>query len=119
MIQSYKDLKDYLREDLCVSHVPQNSVKRWLHTLHGNEQCHALRYTRCLRKCEYFLNTHHRILYHLYRWKLSRLGLRYNIKINENCVGKGLNIIHMAGGGGRLLIESQWESIVLFNQAWL
>lgn len=100
MIQSYKDLKDYLREDLCVSHVPQNSVKRWLHTLHGNEQCHALRYTRCLRKCEYFLNTHHRILYHLYRWKLSRLGLRYyNIKINENCVGKGLNIIHMAGGG--------------------
>ena len=103
MIQSYRDLKEYLREDVRVSHVPQNTIKRWLHMIHGNEQCHALRYTRCLRICEFLGNKHFRLLYHIYRWKLSLLGLKYGLRINENAVGKGLNIIHLAGGGGAII----------------
>lgn len=31
------------------------------------------------------------------------MSLRYFLKINENAVGKGLNIIHLCGGGGSII----------------
>ena len=99
MITDLKTLKEYMAADLEVAYVPKNIIKRWFYIIHGNEQCHAFRYVRWLRYTEFFLNTHHRILYHLCRWRLSRLGLRYFIRIPLDTCGKGLNIIHIAGGG--------------------
>lgn len=92
-----------MKADLEVAYVPKKRLTRWLWTIHGNEQCHAYRYMRWLRYTEYYMNTGHRILYHLCRWRLSRLGLRNNIRIALNTTGKGLNIIHLAGGGGNYL----------------
>lgn len=100
MILNKHDLKEFISADIAVGYFPKSRIKRLLYTIHGNEQCHAFRYVKCLRYLEYHMNTHHKILSALYHWKLSRLGLRYGIRINRNTVGKGLNIIHLAGGGG-------------------
>lgn len=100
MITNKEQLKDYQKADLSVAHVPYNSLKRYLLMIHGNEQCHTFRYVSCLRKMEYYMNTGKKLLYHLYYWRLSRLGLRYNIRVEYNVIGKGLSIIHLAGGGG-------------------
>jgi hypothetical protein len=102
MIQNCADLKEYLAADLAANYVPKTWFKRKLYALHGNEQCNAFRYIRMLRYTEYFLNTGHRVLYHLCRWRLSRLGLKLFIRISLNTTGKGLCIIHLAGGGGQL-----------------
>ena len=103
MIQNHKDLKEYLSADLEANYVPQNVFKRKLYTIHGNEQCNAFHYIRVLRYTEFFLNTGHKLLYHLCRWRLSRLGLKLFIRIPLNVTGKGLCIIHLAGGGGNYL----------------
>jgi len=100
MITNKKEFKEYMTADINAAYIPKGRISRFLHTLHGNEQCHAYRYVRCLRLTELYLNTHHILFYHLYRWKLSLLGIKYGIRININVTGKGLNIIHLAGGGG-------------------
>lgn len=100
MIKNKQDLREYLAADLAAAYVPKDRIKRWLYTLHGNEQCHAYRYIRWLRYTEFFLNTRHVILYHICRWRLSRLGLRLNLRVALNTVGKGFSVIHLAGGGG-------------------
>lgn len=104
MIKNKQDLREYLAADLAAAYVPKDRIKRWLYTLHGNEQCHAYRYIRWLRYTEFFLNTRHAILYHICRWRLSRLGLRLNLRVALNTVGKGFSVIHLAGGGGGILI---------------
>lgn len=100
MITNWKELQEYLAADLEQAYVPKNAFKRWLYTIHGNEQCHGYRYIRWMRYTEYYLNTGHRILYHLCRWRLSRLGLRLNLRVALNTTGKGFSVIHLAGGGG-------------------
>ena len=100
MISTRKDFQDYLKADLQCAYVPKSFLKRFLYTLHGNEQCHAFRYVSCLRHFEYHKNTGHRLRSIWYHFRLSRLGLRYGLKINPNVASKGLNIIHIAGGGG-------------------
>lgn len=103
MITDIQSLKEYLRADLEVAYVPKSAFKRWLMTIYGNEQCHAFRYVRWLRYTEYCLNTHQKLLYVFCHWRLSRLGLRYFMRIPLNVCGKGLNIIHLYGGGGCIL----------------
>lgn len=100
MITDKKELKEYLAADLQRAYVPKNAIKRWLYTIHGNEQCNAYKYVRLMRYAEYYLNTNQKLLYHWYRFRLSRWGLKRNIRIALNTTGKGLNIIHLAGGGG-------------------
>ena len=100
MIESRQELNEYLKADLAQAYVPNNVIKRWLYTIHGNEHCNAYKYVRLLRYTEYYLNTNRIILYHICRLKLSRLGLKLNIRIGLNMAGKGLYIMHLAGGGG-------------------
>lgn len=100
MITNRAQLKEYLDADLSVAYVPKNELIRLLYTIHGNEQCHSYRYVKRLRYTEYYLNTGHKIFYLLSRWRLSRLGLKYFVRVPLNVTGKGLNIIHLAGGGG-------------------
>lgn len=61
MITTRKVLKQYQEADLAHSYVPKSPFIRFLYTIHGNEQCNAFRYVRCLRKYEYHLNAKHRI----------------------------------------------------------
>lgn len=105
MIKNRQDLRFYLEEDRKRNLVP----KQWwifaIHLLYGSENAHVYRYLRCLRHCEYYLNTSkdccfHRVMYLWYRFRLSRLGLRYNLKISPNVCGYGLRIMHLSGGGG-------------------
>lgn len=103
MISSRQKLKEYLEADLNYAYIPKAPIKRMLYLLHGNEQCHAYQYVRALRLYEYHVNTSHRLRSIWYHFRLSRLGLRYNIRINPNCADKGLIIIHLAGGGGCIL----------------
>lgn len=111
MITNRKELKEYLEADLQYAYVPKNALHRFIRTLGGNEQCHAYRYVRCLRYYEYYLNTGNKLMATWYHYRLARLGLRYNIRINPNCADKGLIIIHLAGGGGVFSILNMPASI--------
>lgn len=103
MITDHKTYKEYVAADLSVAYVPKNPLKRFVKTLAYNEQCVAYKYVLRLRKTEYYLNTHRRILYHLSHFLQNRLGLKFGISIAPNRIGKGLNIIHLSGGGGCIL----------------
>ena len=113
MIKNRQDYKEYVAADVAHSYVPQKSFLRFLYALHGNEQCNAFRYVKCLREYEYHLNTGHRIRAAWYHFRLSRLGLRFGLRINPNCVGKGLNIIHIASGGVILNCKSAGDFLRL------
>ena len=99
MITDRKSYKEYVAADLAEAYVPRGVFKRWLKTLGGNEQCAAYRYVHRMRKTEYCLNTGKRWQYYWHKILLTRLGLKLGIRIAPNKVGKGLNIIHLAGGG--------------------
>lgn len=100
MIKSKKDLKEYITADLAAAYVPQNCFIRLLHRIGGNEQCAGFSYVRRLRYTEYYLNNGKKLAYFWSHFLLSRMGLKYNVRIAPNCCGKGLCIIHLAGGGG-------------------
>ena len=103
MIKDRKTYKEYVAADLSVAYVPKHFFKRFLKTLACNEQCVAYSYVHRLRKTEYYLNTNRRLLYHWSHYLQNRLGIKLGISIAPNKVGKGLNIIHIAGGGGCIL----------------
>lgn len=103
MITDRKSYKEYVAADLAEAYVPKSAFKRWLKTIGGNEQCAAYKYVRRLRKAEYCLNTGRKLQYQWQKLLLTRLGLKLGIRIAPNTVGKGLNIIHLAGGGGCIL----------------
>lgn len=100
MIFTKNDLKFYLKEDAKRNGVNTNPFVNYILTFAGREKYHIYKYLRCLRKCEYHLNNNNKIRYAYYLVKLSRLGLRYNIRIPVNVCGYGLKIVHCAGGGG-------------------
>ena len=107
MIKSKKELSFYLNED-----AKRNNCKGFLRyialLLLGNECACAFRYIKCMRKCEYHLNNSqhslfHKTFYHWYKIRLSRIGLKYNIRIHPNTCGYGLRLMHLSGGGGVIL----------------
>lgn len=105
MIKTKSDLYFYIEEDRKRNHVPQSWWRYYLRFLAGEEQAHIFRYIKCLRHCEYHLNNsskskYHKLLYIIYKYRLMRLGLQYNIKISPNVCGYGLRIMHLSGGGG-------------------
>ena len=105
MIKTKKDLSFYLEEDRKRNHIPKAWGGYFLRLLIGEEQAHIYRYIRCLRHCEFHKNNIkdgflHKLLYYYYKFRLYKLGLRYNIKISPNVCGYGLRIMHLSGGGG-------------------
>lgn len=105
MIKTKKDLRFYIEEDRKRNDL--HSLGGYIIRLFlGYENACAFRYIKCMRKCEYHLNSKniiHRMIYLYYKAKLSRLGLKYNISIQPNTCGYGLRIMHLSGGGGVLL----------------
>lgn len=115
MIRTKDDLKLFLREDAKRNGVNTNFFVYRACIWAGLENYHIFRYLKCLRKCEFHLNTKHKLRYLLYRIKLYRLGLRYNIRIPINVCGYGLRIMHIAGGGGILLNAKKIGNYCGFN----
>ncbi len=107
MIQSRKDYKFYLQEDARrAGYSTIGTIKGrlgyWIRLLYGSEPAHALRYMRVLRKYEYVSNCLAGSLWGgvraFYRFRWSRLGLRYGIHIDKNTVGYGFWMPHLTGG---------------------
>lgn len=99
MIQSKKDLKEYIACDnnwLPPSSVKQKVLERFLHY-----PSHSLKkFLFYLRKQEYYINTARGnklkgFLGLYYEKKKNMCGTRLGIEIGPNCFGKGLQIYHI------------------------
>ncbi len=104
MIKTRKDLRFFLQEDAKRNNVSFSIFNYIAHLFVGSDHACIYRYIKCLRHYEYHINNSknilHRFLGTMYRIKLSRLGLRYNMSIRPNACGYGLRIMHLSGGGG-------------------
>lgn len=110
MIKTRKNLRFYLDEDGRANRVIGGgallNIKYILRLFCWSESAHVFRYLKALRHCEYHYNNsgvYHRAMYCFYRYKLNRLGLKYNLSIPLNVCGYGLTIYHLSGGGGCLV----------------
>lgn len=102
MIRTKNDLKQYLLEDAKANGVTSNYIKYLISLFYCIESCHAYRYIKTMRYCEYHLNNRglfHKLLYLYYKTKWSRLGFRYNIHVPLNVAEAGLRLVHISGGG--------------------
>ncbi len=108
MIKNASDLAFFIKNDMAANGFQNpNKIKRWLryriNLILGYENAAVVRYLRCLRKYEYFLNIEpnffRKILRKYYMVRLSKLSLKYSIRIWPNCIESGLRIPHIAGGG--------------------
>jgi len=118
MIQTKEDLNHYLQEDRKRNGCDVNSVKYYFLLLAKHETALAYRYLQALRKAEYHTNNTgilHSFGALYYRYKLSRLGSKYHIKIPLNKTGYGLRIMHLSGGGGILLNINKIGNYCGFN----
>lgn len=105
MIKTKIDLNFYIEEDRKRNGLPKNRIGYILRLFAGRDNAYVFRYLRCLRHLEYHLNNSksslwHKIWYHYYSIKKSRLGAKYYISIHPNTCGYGLRIMHLSGGGG-------------------
>lgn len=105
MIITRKDLRFYLQEDRKRNYIPKSVCWYFIRLIAGSDHAIVFRYIRCLRYMEYHLNNSgksiiHKVLYYFYRFKHTRLGLRYNMSIGPNKCGYGLRVMHLSGGGG-------------------
>lgn len=109
MIRSYKDLNLYLKEDAKRNGI-KSKFRYYLQLFYGSENAHVIKYLRVLRQLEYCTNTNnwifHGILRYYFLIRHRRMSFKYHISIPVNCVGYGLRIIHISGGGG-VLINAQ------------
>lgn len=108
MIKSVKDLQEYISQDMKANGLGQtNKFKRWLNykikLLLYIESAIVCKYLRVLRRYEYFINANSNILNNslekYYKFRHSRLSIKYSIRIWPNCVESGLRIYHISGGG--------------------
>jgi len=95
MIQNKKDLQFYLLEDARRAGIT-NKLIYWAKLLYGNEQAHSLKYLKILRLYEYY-NNDNNFLKYWYRFRHSKLGLKYGIHIGINMIGYGFWMPHITG----------------------
>lgn len=104
MIKTRKDLMFFLQEDAKRNNASYSKLNYIVHLLVGSDHACIYRYIKCLRHYEYHVNNSNNILHRffgaMYKIKLSRLGLRYNMSIRPNACGYGLRVMHLSGGGG-------------------
>lgn len=95
----------FVEEDRKRNSAPRNKFWYYFQVIAGSDHVCAFRYLKCLRHCEYHLNNLegsiiHRLFYLWYKFRLTRLGMKYSISIKPNVCGYGLRIMHLSGGGG-------------------
>lgn len=105
MIKTKQDLVFYIKEDRKRNNVPDSYSGYVLRLIAGSDHAAVFRYIKNLRYMEYHLNNargskFHKLLYYYYKFKHTRLGMKYNISIRPNTCGYGLRIMHLSGGGG-------------------
>ena len=67
-------------------------------------ECYVLRkHQALLRKTEYHLNTGHRFVGNLYRFRLQKLQIKYGLRVPVNVCGRGFRIMHV----GPILINGR------------
>lgn len=98
MIQTKKDLKEYIEADNQWFQM-KNTKEKLIACLANYPGWHIRRYLRYLRKQEYYINTADGnkikgMLGLFYERKKNALGFRLGIEIGPNCFGKGLSIYH-------------------------
>lgn len=109
MIQSSKDLKLYIQEDLKRNlYGKKNSwIEYHVKKLIGHECIMACEYLKCLRHLEFYTNCcnsfYDKLFKNYYQVKLHRLSLKYGIQIHPNTCGYGLRLLHFKVGGGIIL----------------
>lgn len=102
MIKSRKDLNLYLKEDAKRNGINCGWLRYRLKLICGHENAHIIHWMRHFRKCEYYTNNSgilNRILAKNHGILSRRIGLRLGISANINCIGYGLRIMHLCGGG--------------------
>lgn len=101
MINSKKDLKEYIQADKSKYNLRHSCLFRKI--IQTEAHC-IVRYLKCLRHLEYHINCtkskslYGKLMYAYYSVKESRLSAKYKIRIQPNVVGKGLYIPHFTGG---------------------
>ena len=95
MIESKKDLKEYLEADKVSLDISRKKPK-----LFGD--C-LWKFEIILRKHEYYLNTGKKIRALYFKYKHTKLGLKLGFSIPCNCFGKGLRLNHY----GSVIVNSK------------
>lgn len=96
------DLHFFIKKDAEANGMHSCYLKYVLGLLYGLERAHTFRYLKALRHLEYHTNNdglYHHIAKLYYKVKLSRLGMRYQLRVRPNSCGYGLKILHIFGGG--------------------
>lgn len=92
MIQSRKELKLYLKEDLLRFGGKKPNLKDYILQ---NEKWYIWHYTKNLRYLEYYLNTRKKIPYLFHFFIYKRMCFKHKIDIKPNNVGPGFRIMHL------------------------
>lgn len=94
MIQTRKDLKEYLQADYKVSNIKH----KWFERFSWGENYHVYKYIKHLRYLEFYTNKKKYpwdyILYCFFYLLHRRDILSYGIFLKPNTVGKGLSLVH-------------------------
>lgn len=95
MIQTKKDLREYLKADKARYGRPYKLFRKWL--MHG-EDFHVRLFMVTLRHYEYYLNKKRGLLdyipYFFYKWNYRRLRQKADLHIYPNTMGPGLDLRH-------------------------
>lgn len=92
MIQNKEMLKEYIREDL-----KQSLGESGTHPSLVSGRRLTKKWLICLRKCEYYKNTHVKKwnpIYIFYRLRFNSLSVKLGYEIPFNATGKGLRLLH-------------------------
>lgn len=92
MINSLKDLKYYLSEDLKRFDGKKPTIKDYILK---NEWAYTYRYLYILRHLEYHLNCRHRLRYLYYFLVYKRMNFNLKLDIKPNNLGSGVRIMHL------------------------
>ena len=107
MILSRQEMLHYICEDKKrnLGDEKINLFVYWAKRIYGTDDMKAFLYLKALRKCEYAKNCLKnksfigKLIYWYRKWRLHRLGEKYNVVIGENMVGYGFRMPHIVGGG--------------------
>ena len=119
MIKTRKDLRFYIQEDAKSNGYYKRYFSYIVGLLMGYENAYVFKYLKLLRHTEYHYNNRksfiHKCLFHYYKIRYTRLGIKLFISIHINECGYGLRIMHLSGGGGVLLNASKIGNYCSFN----
>ncbi len=122
MINTRQDLNFYLQEDAKRNSMTCSWFKYRIKMFCGSESANVIHWMRHYRYWEYHNNNigvYHKILSLYHEIRTKQIGLELGIHAEINCIGYGLRIIHIKGGGGILLNTNKIGNYCGFNSGVL